>query len=111
MREPIPTGEFSTPFDSLNPDKFSMDHPVTSSMSSSAGSGRVKSMIDDGLRSQWTADKLIQAQERSTNWLLASAADLSPSAFWAALETASPWASLGEYVLDLNVSSEVGRGR
>jgi hypothetical protein len=64
------------------------------------------------LRPQWTADKI-------TNWLFASAADsqfrhiieLSPPAFWAALEIASPWTSLGEYVLDFSVPSNGGAGK
>jgi hypothetical protein len=63
------------------------------------------------------AHQIIQAQEQFTNWPVASVADsqfrhvieLSPPAFWAVLETTSPWASPGEYVLDFHVTSD-GRG-
>jgi hypothetical protein len=55
---------------------------------------------------QWTADTILRVQERFMNWRLASAAgsrfrhiiEVSPHAFWAALETASPWASPGDSV-------------
>jgi hypothetical protein len=100
-------------------DEFSVsDHPVMSSKSSSTASeqsGGLSPVIMDcdrngrRIKSYRLKNRLRAGFWRAANSEFRHIIELSPPAFSAALETVSPWAGLGECVLDLNVTSG-GRG-